>query len=206
MVSVLASAVSSMIDGDAFRIWTALSGAADVFAFMDSVALVALGADWAILITVALDWRLATLAVGVPYEVLGAIASEGASGVNALCSRSARGISAKIDQSAAVQWISGITRLAVTDLLVVFGGTKRILSARVFYQTGYLAGELIAKLIVRAILIFLAFNRKATDFIVVGVSPKAFLASANRLMFFSGTFRVSTAKHTATSVLTFPLS
>lgn len=91
-----------------------------------------------------------------------------------------RKIRAEVNEMAVQVGIARVPRLAIADLPMSFGGTQRVLSARIRDETGDFAHVLVAELVVGAVAVGLALHFLATDFVVVGEASESGLAAANR--------------------------
>lgn len=133
-----------MIYWYAFSIRSTLSILANVFAFVYSIAGIAFRCFWAILIDIALDRLLAAVLVGITHGTLWTLTLERASRIVTESSLGAGFIRTKIYNFTSFVRVAGVSRLAVTHLLVMFGRAKSVFSARIVNQTSNLACKLVA--------------------------------------------------------------
>lgn len=195
-----------MVDRYAFGVRRADSLLADIPALVDSVESVAGCGGRTVGVCVALDRRTTALVVGISYGSCGALALEGTAGVVTGSCRAAREVGAEVDQVTVQVGIAGVPGLAIADLSVSFGGTQRVLSARIRDQTGDFAHVLVAELVVGAVAVGLALHLLAADLVVVGEASEPRLAAAHRAVVSGGAFCVAAANNRVAGIHAFRLA
>jgi hypothetical protein len=168
-----------VVGGLAVGIRSAKGVGADVSALRRSTVTGTLGRSGTILISLAFDRRNAARAESVTDGACWAVALEGAVGVLASSSGTARRLGAKVDQRAALKGVSGEARLAVADLFVIVCRAQCIRAARVVDQARNLARLAVAQLVAGTVGVL-----GALDFLAAGgrVSEVALEAGAERLV------------------------
>jgi hypothetical protein len=131
------------------------------------------------------------------------VALEGAVGVLASSSRTARCLGAEVDQCAALKSISGESRLAVADLFVVVCRAQCIRAARVVDQARNLARLAVAQLVTGTVGVL-----GALDFLAAGgwISKVALETGAERLVVLGRAACITAAQGSRAGVDTFVLT
>jgi hypothetical protein len=168
-----------VVGGLAVGIRSAKSVGADISALGHSAVTGTLGRSRAILISLAFDRRDTSRAESVTDSACWAVTLEGAMGVLASSSRTARGLGAEVNQCAALKSVSGESRLAVADLFVIVCRAQCIRAARVADQARNLARLAVAQLVTGTVGVL-----GALDFLAAGgwISKVALETGAERLV------------------------